>query len=422
MIENDKPYTFDRVIRLLLTAGILIGLFVLLRYLSDVLVPFAAAVIIAYLLNPLVTRIEKRTKRRGLAVLATLAGLSVLGLALLALVIPLMGGQLRRFDQSIRHLRADLPDAPEVESVPATSALVATTQPAIEGTSSLGLEELWEAWGEYRRTKGQAPRSERLETLYGRLDGTQVGALTEEAAAFVKTQEFRALVIDAARRVAVGGLTVVNFAVEFVLGLTVLVVVGIYLVFLLLDFNEYARTAKGLLPPSVRDGVLAFIDEFEVAMRRYFRGQSFVAISVGVLFSIGFSIIGLPMAVPLGLFVGLLNMVPYLQIVALVPAGLLAVLGSIETSGSLVGSLGLVLLVFAVVQVLQDAIIVPRIMGKATGLRPVAILLGVFVWGKLLGFFGLLLAIPLTCLGIAYYRRHILTSPLAAAPPRIERA
>jgi predicted PurR-regulated permease PerM len=58
--------------------------------------------------------------------------------------------------------------------------------------------------------------------------------------------------------------------------------------------------------------------------------------------------------------------------------------------------------------VIQDTQITPRVMGKATGLRPIAILLGVFVWGKLLGFLGLILAIPLTCLGIAYYRRYVL--------------
>ena len=60
--------------------------------------------------------------------------------------------------------------------------------------------------------------------------------------------------------------------------------------------------------------------------------------------------------------------------------------------------------------------ITPRIMGKATGLRPVAILLGLFIWGKLLGFLGLLLAIPLTCLGIAYYQRIVLKNAPEPAP------
>jgi predicted PurR-regulated permease PerM len=145
-------------------------------------------------------------------------------------------------------------------------------------------------------------------------------------------------------------------------------------------------------------------------MRRYFRGQFIVALCVGILFSIGFSLIGLPMAVPFGLFIGALNMVPYLQIVGLVPAALLALVRSIDTGGSVMFSIVLVLLVFGVVQLLQDAVIVPRVMGKATGLRPVSILLGVFIWGKLLGFIGLILAIPLTCLGIAYYRRHVLAA------------
>ncbi len=66
------------------------------------------------------------------------------------------------------------------------------------------------------------------------------------------------------------------------------------------------------------------------------------------------------------------------------------------------------LAVFAVVQLFQDAFLVPKIMGKSTGLKPWVILLGIFVWGKLLGFLGLVLAIPLSCLGLAYYRRFIL--------------
>ena len=70
--------------------------------------------------------------------------------------------------------------------------------------------------------------------------------------------------------------------------------------------------------------------------------------------------------------------------------------------------LALVLIVFAVVQLIQDAVLTPRILGKSTGLRPLVILLGVCVWGKLLGFLGLVLAIPLTCIGLAYYRKFIL--------------
>jgi len=93
---------------------------------------------------------------------------------------------------------------------------------------------------------------------------------------------------------------------------------------------------------------------------------------------------------------------------------LLAALRAIEGDASFVGSVLLFVLVIGVVQLIQETLIVPRVMGRATGLRPVAILLGVFVWGKLLGPLGVLLAIPLTCLGIAYYRRYILHHSVAA--------
>ena len=120
------------------------------------------------------------------------------------------------------------------------------------------------------------------------------------------------------------------------------------------------------------------------------------------------------MAIPLGLFMGLLNMVPYMQALGLAPAMLLAGVRVLETDTSFLLMVVMTLGVYVVAQLTQDLLIVPRVMGKATGLRPVAIILGVFVWGKLLGFLGLLLAIPLTCLGIAYYRRYVLMQSRSA--------
>lgn len=490
MSDEAQPYTFDRVVRLVLAAVAVVAGFALLRYLADVLLPFVAAVILAYLLNPIVGWIERRTKRRWLAVTATLAGLGVGLLLLLFLLVPIMLSQVHRFERATAELRGDLvaswtaaaaaphvdarlgelsapvrarpgeppsstgarhgePPAPVVvqpneplgpapgrrddaaaSSSPGSPPLAAdaqTTDAASStataatptGRSDLGLRELLDGWTDYRRTAGEAPRPERLRRLRDRVQGTYVGTLVQHAADFVQTQAFRELLLDAVQRLAVGGAAVINFAVDLVLAATVLIVVLIYLVFLLLDFKQYAATWRAMLPPKYGASLLAFLSEFEVAMRRYFRGQFLVACCVGVLCSIGFTLIGLPMGILLGLFVGLLNMVPYLQLVALVPAGVLALLRALESNGSVMGSFAWVLVVMGVVQVLQDAVIVPRIMGRTTGLRPVSILLGVFIWGKLLGFIGLLLAIPLTCLGIACYRRHVLDAEKApcAQPP-----
>ncbi|MDO8629818.1 MAG: hypothetical protein Q7R41_04935, partial [Phycisphaerales bacterium] len=79
MTGETTPYTFDRVVRMMLSAAALFAVFLLLRYLSDVLLPFAAAVVLAYLLNPLVTLFEQKTRRRGVAVGVTLFGLAALG-------------------------------------------------------------------------------------------------------------------------------------------------------------------------------------------------------------------------------------------------------------------------------------------------------------------------------------------------------
>jgi predicted PurR-regulated permease PerM len=426
MTNGETRYTLDRVVRVLLGAGTLAAVLALLRYLSDVLLPFAAAVVLAYLLNPLVTALERKTRRRGLAVAITISGLGIVGLALVAVLVPLMIGQVRQFGDSLQKLHGDLAysvekalEAPDATS--GTSGRSRTNGPPTETSTTvksvMGWRELKEGWAEYRQGAGRTSRSERFAQLRGRLSGTSVGDLLDRTIQYTQSEEFNKLLVDLAKRVAAGGWTVVTFAVNVVLGLTGLIVVLLYLVFLLLDYPEYARTWQTFLPPQYRAPIVQLLEQFGVVLGRYFRGQAVVSLLVGVLLAIGFTIIGLPTAVPFGLFVGLLNMVPYLQAVAIVPAMLLAAVRAIEGDSSFAVSIVLTLLVFAVVQVIQDALIAPRVLGKATGLRPIAILLGVFIWGKLLGFLGLLLAIPLTCLGIAYYRRYVLLhAPETPAP------
>ena len=143
-------------------------------------------------------------------------------------------------------------------------------------------------------------------------------------------------------------------------------------------------------------------------MNSYFRGQSLVALCVGILFSIGFVIIGFPMAIPLGLFIGFLNLVPYLQVLGFVPTVILSLLKSYETGQNFWGILLAALLVFAVVQIIQDGFLVPKIMGNVTGLNGAVILLSLSVWGVLLGFVGLIIALPLTTLLISYYKRYVI--------------
>ena len=143
-------------------------------------------------------------------------------------------------------------------------------------------------------------------------------------------------------------------------------------------------------------------------MNSYFRGQGTVAFIVGVLFSIGFLIVGMPMAIGLGMFMGFLNLVPYLQTLGFVPMALLSLLKAADTGENFWWIFFLGFLVVAVVQVIQDMILVPKIMGSAMGLNPAVILLSLSIWGSLLGFIGLIIALPLTTILISYYKQFVL--------------
>lgn len=408
MFDNSKPYTFDRVIRMVLTAAVLVALFLLVRYLRDVLIPFVAAVVLAYILNPIVTAFEARLRlRRGRAVALTLGSGLLIGFTIAVLLTLLSIHQIKQFEDSWNRFRVSA-----VEWINAREA-APTSQPTTavaedDSKTRLGLVELRDGLDEFVSDPSLSLTA-RMDKLWGRVRGTAAGAALEATAHFVKDNDDPVAVLWGLwNRIAEGGVTIKNLTIEIFVGFSVLVVILIYLIFILADYPNYRRQWKALVPQPYQRRLMGFLTEFDIVLRRYFRGQFVIAMSTGVLFAVGFSIVGLPMAVPFGLFVGALNMIPYLQIVAVVPAIGLVMLNYLSGGSDLVWSLIFVGLVFGVVQLIQDTVLTPRIMGKAVGLSPVAILLGVFVWGKLLGFLGLLLAIPLTCLGIAYYRRIVL--------------
>jgi predicted PurR-regulated permease PerM len=225
---------------------------------------------------------------------------------------------------------------------------------------------------------------------------------------------------DTAKKLLPGVWGVLSGAANVLTFITGLLVIMLYVVFLLIDYHNMAARWRDYLPPSMRDDVSRFVEEFIQATNRYFRSQALVACCVAVLFAISFSIIGLPLAILMGIFIGLLNMVPYLQIVGTIPCLLLAGLKALEQGDNFLGALGLVLLVFGVVQLIQETVLVSRFQGEAMGLSPAIILLSISVWGKLLGFLGLILALPLTCLGLIYYRRYLWKLEPAGEPSEIK--
>jgi predicted PurR-regulated permease PerM len=361
MLFDDKPYSLDRVVRLALTGGVLWAGVALLGYLSDVLIPFAAALLMAYILNPVVIRIQSLVRRRTPAVWLTLIGVGVTVTLAGWMVAPLIAKEVGHMGNLV-------------------SDLVNNSRLAEEAADRLP-PDLWQAVKEY--------------------------LAREEVQAFFRTDNFLGLLQAGLQKLVPGVWGIITGTASVLMGVVGLAIVLLYLIFLLMDFQKVRQGWKDFLPPAYRDSVVEFVTEFDTGMNRYFRAQAAVAFIVGVLFSIGFSLIGLPLAILLGMFIGLLNMVPYLQTIGFIPAFCLAGIHALETGTGFWSVIALVAVVFVVVQVLQDGFLVPKIMGKVMGLSPAMILLSLSVWGKLLGLLGLLIALPVTCMLLAYYKRFL---------------
>jgi predicted PurR-regulated permease PerM len=179
----------------------------------------------------------------------------------------------------------------------------------------------------------------------------------------------------------------------------------LYLFFILLDYERLAEEWQSLIPHKWRNRVTGLMNDLTDGMNQYFRGQALIALTVGILFSIGFLIIDFPIAIGLGLFIGVLNLVPYLQLVSILPITLLALTKAAGTGENFWLILASALIVTFIIQAIQDLILVPKIMGKRMKLHPAVILLALAVWGKLLGIIGMIVALPLTTLILGYIKQ-----------------
>lgn len=186
------------------------------------------------------------------------------------------------------------------------------------------------------------------------------------------------------------------------------VFIGImYLIFLMIDFPKIRANWSKFVPRKYRAQAEMVMSDIDRNMNAYFRGQAMVASCVGVLFAIGFTITGMPMGIAMGLIIGLLNMVPYMQALGIPPCIVLCLLQSAQTGQPVWWTLTMMAIVFVVVQSIQDMILTPKIMGNVTGMGSAAILLSLSLWGALMGIIGMIIALPVTTLIISYYERYV---------------
>ena len=347
----SRPYTFDRVVRMLITIAVIAAIVWLVDILSSVLLPFLVAWLIAYLLEPFVQYNKRllRVRNRWFPILMTLFE-PVLILSMIAVfVVPSVLSEMHQVSELIgRYL----------ETGSSVSIIPASVQEYIR--QNIDFAEI------SRRLTSQDVRS----------------------------------ILDALGSLISGGY-------DIVLGIFNWFVVLLYVVFIMLDYERLLRGFKRMVPPKYRSTTFRIANDVKESMNHYFRGQALVAFIVGILFSIGFLIIGLPMAVVLGLFIGVLNLVPYLQLISLIPSTLLCLVYSVSGHIDFWTIWLETMAVYIIVQCIQDLFLTPKIMGRAMGLNPAIILLSLSIWGSLMGFIGLILALPLTTLLLSYYDHYI---------------
>ena len=352
----EKEITFDRVVRWLIVTLVATGLVLLVNRLSSVLLPFFIAWILAYMIYPFVCFLQYRCKLKyrvlSIAV-ALLVVLAVLVFAAFLVVPPIVKESIRMSRLITVYFNDTL----------ASSELFVGIQAMLQNYAS---------------------------------DDSLMNLIQQSS------------VMDVVKNIILQAWEFLSGTISFAIGMLGSLVVMLYLIFILMDYEKISEGWIKLLPAGKRGFASKVADDVKSGMNAYFRGQSLIALTVGILFSIGFLIIDFPMAIGLGLFIGLLNMIPYLQLVGFIPTVILAFVKAADTGQNFWVIMICALAVFAVVQAIQDLVLTPRIMGHVMGMNPAIILLSLSVWGSLLGIIGLIIALPLTTLLTSYYRRFIL--------------
>ena len=351
---------FDRFIRGLLFLAVITVLVLGLRWLSPVLIPFFAAWAIAWILAPVVNFFQNtcRLRSRVLSVLITLALLIGLASAVAWLIIPpLIDGVTQIKEALLSYLASG-----HIRNIHLPE----------------WLDHLMQQWLDQEKIQSMLRSDNLMKTIRETLPHV-----------------WNMLVSTA----------------NLVMSLVGAAFGALYLFFLLLDYDYYTTAWINWLPRAQRNFFRRLSEDLGHNMRGYFRGQALVALSNCVMFTLGFWVIGLPMPLGMGLFVGLISFIPYVQVVGFAPAAVLALMEMSDTGRSFWGLMALVLLVYIVVQVLQDTVFTPRIMGKIMGLSSAMVLLSLSIWSYMAGIIGLIIALPLTTIILAYYKRYILKEP-----------
>ena len=349
----EGKITFDRMARWVIITVIVLGIILLIKRLSSVLLPFFIGWFLAYLLYPVVKFVQYKmhVPTRILSILVAFIFVALIVALVFYFIIPPMIEQFERLGPLvIKYLNQQSPS----------------------GDFSAMIQE----WLNEHR---------------------------ERVLEFLSSRDF----IETAKTTVPQLFSVVGRTASIAISVFASFITLLYTFFILLDYEYLSTNWVKIFPKKTRSFWLDLMKDVENALNNYIRGQGQVAFWMGVMFACWFWIIGLPMPIGMGILIGIMDMVPYLHTFAIIPTAFLALLKAADTGQNFWVIFGLAMLGFVIVQVITDMFTTPKIMGSAMGLNPAVLLLSLSVWGSLLGFIGLIIALPLTTIIIAYYKRYV---------------
>lgn len=349
----EERITFDKFIRWMLIALLIVAILITVNYLGNVLLPFFIAWLLAYLIYPIVKFVQYKmhVPTRALSIIVALFFVIGIIFGIFYLIIPPM---IEQFDKLGEIIQKYIYTQTHISNYP----------------------KAIQEWITENRNE--------INDFFNRKD-----------------------VSDAIKTGVPKLFSVLSKTANIIISITASLITLLYMFFILLDYEFMTTKWIKIFPKKTRPFWQSLMTDVERELNNYIRGQSLVALCMGILFCIGFTIIDFPMAIGLGILIGIMDLVPYLHTFALIPTAFLAMLKAADTGQNFWIILAGAVAVFCIVQIIIDMIITPKIMGKAMGLNPAILLLSLSVWGTLLGFIGLIIALPLTTILIAYYQRYI---------------
>ncbi|MCU0668943.1 MAG: AI-2E family transporter [Myxococcota bacterium] len=334
--DSDRDFLARSARRAVVGAVVLVVVFAVLYVLKAALTPLAAAFVMAYLLDPVIDRFEKRGVRRSIAIFVLLG---IVGFGVIGSILVL----LPKLQAEVTALARNMPVYLE--------RLVTVVVPQIEARV-----------------------------------GIEVPKTFDDVIARVRTGEIP-LPLEATRNLLAGAVATVFGSFASLVGLLVIPVLAYYL---LVDFDDYVVRLGHWIPPRQRSYVFEKIRTVDRLVSGFLRGQVLVAIVLGVLYAAGFAVIGIDLAIGVGVVSGLLAVIPYLgSLIALVSASVLCIL-QFGIDWHLAAVVGW----YAVVQNFEGFVLTPRIVGQSVGLHPGAVIVALLIGADLFGFLGLLIAVP----------------------------